>query len=215
MLIVITVILVVVGAVLAVAKGKDKVPTKWQSLTDYVLAMIGVFVGVTGALLLTDFSTRHSESEKTVRLLVVAAEDLSRYDRDIQTFPTVYRAFKERSKSPQYGISDYLRRNPRRLPTLPNLLITSEFALSRLHPWTVQELAATLANLQKMHDEVHQDDFPDDKLPLYVRLMDTETKIAIGLIDLEVGYQTGQVTDETIIKEQQVLMNERLKPHDE
>ena len=43
----------------------------------------------------------------------------------------------------------------------------------------------------------------------------TETKIAIGLIDLEVGYQKGQLTSEALVEQQQSLMMERLKPHDE
>ena len=45
--------------------------------------------------------------------------------------------------------------------------------------------------------------------------MDTETKIAIGLIDLEFGYQKGQLTSEALAEQQQSLMMERLKPHDE
>ena len=215
MLLAITIVLVVIGVVLALSKGKNNIPTKWQPLTDYFLTMIGVFVSVIAALLLTDFSTSHSERERTVRLLFVATEDLMRYNLDIQTFPMVYKAFKDKPGSKDYGISDYLNRNPRRFPTLPKLLITSEYALSKLHPETIQELGNTLANLQKMYEIVHQDDFTDEKLSLYVRLMDTETKIAIGLIDLEMGYQTGQVTDKTIIEQQQVLMRERLKPHGE
>lgn len=57
--------------------------------------------------------------------------------------------------------------------------------------------------------------FTDDNISLYVHLMDRETKIAIGLIDLEVGYQTDEVTSEMLVEQQQVLMSERLKPHNE
>lgn len=213
MLLPIIIVLVVFGVVIALAKGKGKISTKWQPLTDYVLAMIGVFVGVTVALLLTEFSTYRSEREKTVRLLFVAAEDIKRYQRDFQKFPIVYKDFKDKSKSESYGIAEYLNKNPRRIPTLPKLLITSEYALAKLHPKTIRELGDTLANLQKLYEIIHHDDFTDDKLPLYIRLMDTETKVAIGLIDLEVGYQKGLITDEMIIERQQALMDERLRPH--
>ena len=140
-------------------EGGGELSERWLPLTDYLLAMIRVFVGVTGALLLTESSTRHTETAKTVRLLFVAAKDLSRYDQDINTFPTVYRAFKAKSQSPRYSLSDYLRRNPRRFPTLPTFVITSEFALFHLHPETVRALTATLANLQKMHEEINGGDF--------------------------------------------------------
>jgi len=213
MLLAITTVLIALGVAIAFAKGKDKIAKKWQPIADYILTMIGVFVGVTAALLLTEFSTLRSEREKTGRLLVVAAEDLQRYNRDIQRFPVVYKAFKDKATSADYRIAKYLNQNPRRFPALPKLLVTSEYALSKLHPATIQQLGDTLANLQRMYDIVHRDEFADDDLQLYVGLMDIESKIAIALIDLEVGYQTGQVTDDMMVKQQQVLMRERLKPH--
>lgn len=211
MLVVFITVLIFLGILLALAKGKGKVSKEWHPLADYLLVMTGVFVGATLAILLTDLSTRDTEREKTERLLLVAAQDLSRYDHDIQTFQIVYKAFKAKSTSGNYKLVDYLKRNPRRFPALPKMLITSEYALSHLHPDTIRQLTSTIANLQKMHEEVHDKDFLEDRLQLYMRLMDTETGIATGLIGLEMARQLGRITDDMLVVQQQALIEDRIK----
>jgi hypothetical protein len=210
-LIIFTIFLVVFGMAIAVAKGKETITKKWEPIADYTLAMIGVFVGVTLAIYLTDMSKEYSERKKTVQLLTIVAEDLKRYKRDINRFPTIFGAFKEKYDSENHNIAEFLNENPRRFPELLYLLFNSEYALSKLHPETIRQLRATRANLLKMHEALHHNDFEDKQLQSNVKLIDLETKVAIKLVCLEIEYQKGTVAYETMTKQQNEIMMERIQ----
>lgn len=211
LLIIFTIFLVVFGMVIAVAKGKETITKKWEPIADYTLAMIGVFVGVTFVIYLTDMSNELSERKKTVQLLTIVAEDLKRYKNDINRFPAIFGVFKEKFDSENHNIAEFLNQNPRRFPELPSLLFNSEYALSKLHPETIRQLGATRANLLKMHEALHHNDFEDKQLQSNVQLIDLETKVAIKLVCLEIEYQNGTVAYETMIKQQNAIMMERLQ----
>ncbi len=204
-----TVATLIAGMFLAYIIGRKTLPNGWSQTFDFLLSIIGGFIGIFAALYFTDVQSQAAQKEQISRMLNLTYQILTTYQSEIDNLAIRYKEILDTGGIPKDdSFATYLTERNLHVPSSFVALLSSEFVIQNIVPDSFVHLSESKDTLTRSLDELQRgaaQSTLEEKLQSMINRHRQDIGKTLKLLAVEIGFQNGMLSAKKVMELHQLL----------